>query len=56
MSSHSGTRREADEWWISYEGVKFVAVPANFGPLSSLFLSSMTVLSGLGQSQGGSIY
>lgn len=31
-------------------------VPADFGPLSSLFLSSMTALSGLGQSQGGSIY
>lgn len=30
-------------------------VPADFGPLSSLFLSSMTALSGLGQSQGGGI-
>lgn len=31
-------------------------VPADFGPLSSLFLSNITALSGLSQSQGGSVY
>lgn len=31
-------------------------VPADFGSLSSLFLSSLTALSGLSQSQGGSVF